>query len=54
MKYAIIGGGGSFGIHTAFYLLEQSDVESVIGIGRNPLRPEPFSLKIEQNHKYKY
>jgi len=54
MKYAIIGGGGSFGIHTAFYLLEQNDVESVIGIGRNPLRPEPFSLKVEQNPKYQY
>ena len=45
---------GSFGIHTAFYLLEQEDVESVIGIGRNPLRPEPFSLNIEENSKYKY
>lgn len=54
MKYAILGGGGSFGIHTAFYLLEQKDVKSVVGIGRNPLRPEPFSLNIEENSKYKY
>ena len=37
--YAILGGGGSFGIHTAFYLLDHADPKKVIGIGRNPLRP---------------
>jgi len=52
--YAILGGGGSFGIHTALYLLEQPDVKKVIGIGRNPLRPEPFSLNIERHPKYSY
>ena len=34
--YAVLGGGGSFGIHTSKYLLEQSDAERVIGVGRNP------------------
>src|SRR5262249_16142357 len=44
--YAILGGGGSFGIHAAFYLLDHANPKKVIGIGRNPLRPEPFSLGI--------
>jgi dTDP-glucose 4,6-dehydratase len=50
--YVILGGGGSFGIHTAFYLLEQG--HNVVGIGRNPLRPEPFSLGIERQPNYRY
>ena len=45
--YAVIGAGGSFGIHTALYLLDHADPKKVIGIGRNPLRPEPFSLNVE-------
>jgi dTDP-glucose 4,6-dehydratase len=53
-RYAILGGGGSFGIHTAFYLLDHADPELVLGIGRNPLRPEPFSLKIEGRARYEY
>ena len=44
--YAILGGGGSFGIHTAFYLLDDANPRKVIGIARDPLRPEPFSLEI--------
>lgn len=48
MKYAILGGGGSFAIHTALYLLSQSSTERVMSIGRAPLRPEPFSLKVGQ------
>lgn len=52
--YAILGGGGSFGIHTAFYLLEHADPKKVIGIGRRPLRPEPFSLGIERKPRYEY
>ena len=31
-KYVILGGGGSFAIHTAFYLLKQDDTDSVTGI----------------------
>lgn len=52
--YAILGGGGSFGIHAAKYLLDHADPKKVIGIGRNPLRPEPFSLNIEAHPKYEY
>ena len=53
-SYAILGGGGSFGIHTAFYLLEHAKPKKVIGIGRNPLRPEPFSLNIDKEPGYAY
>jgi dTDP-glucose 4,6-dehydratase len=53
-RYAILGAGGSFGIHTALYLLEHADPKKVIGIGRNPLRPEPFSLNIEKQPRYTY
>lgn len=52
--YAILGGGGSFGIHAAFYLLDNANPNKVIGIGRNPLRPEPFSLNIEDREGYEY
>ena len=52
--YAILGGGGSFGIHAASYLLDHANPKKVIGIGRNPLRPEPFSLNIEKRENYAY
>jgi dTDP-glucose 4,6-dehydratase len=52
--YAILGAGGSFGIHTAFYLLRHAAPKKVIGIGRNPLRPEPFSLNIDKQAGYTY
>ena len=52
--YAILGAGGSFGIHTAFYLLEHASPRKVIGIGRNPLRPEPFSLNVDKQPRYEY
>src|SRR6266852_5211457 len=52
--YAILGAGGSFGIHTAFYLLKHAEPAKVIGIGRNPLRPEPFSLNIDKQRGYVY
>jgi dTDP-glucose 4,6-dehydratase len=52
--YAILGAGGSFGIHTALYLLQHADPKKVIGIGRNPLRPEPFSLNIDKQPRYAY
>lgn len=54
MKYAILGGGGSFGIHTALYLLDHAEPGMVLGIGRNPLRPEPFSLNVEKRKNYRY
>lgn len=52
--YVILGGGGSFGIHAAFYLLRNANPRKVIGIGRNPLRPEPFSLGIQNEPAYAY
>lgn len=52
--YAILGAGGSFGIHTALYLLDHAEPKKVIGIGRNPLRPEPFSLNIEKRKNFRY
>jgi len=52
--YAILGAGGSFGIHTAFYLLKHADPRKVIGIGRNPLRPEPFSLNVDKEKGFSY
>jgi dTDP-glucose 4,6-dehydratase len=52
--YVVLGGGGSFGIHTAFYLLNNAKPKKVIGIGRNPLRPEPFSLNIDKQPNYQY
>jgi dTDP-glucose 4,6-dehydratase len=51
--YAILGGGGAFAIHTALYLLGQG-AEQVIGIGRAPLRPEPFTLNVEKNPRFEY
>ncbi|NMM46716.1 NAD-dependent epimerase/dehydratase family protein [Rhodospirillaceae bacterium KN72] len=52
--YAIIGGGGSFGIHTALYLLDHAQPKKVIGIGRQALRPEPFSMNVDQREGYEY
>jgi len=52
--YVVLGGGGSFGIHTAIYLLEHASPKKVIGVGRNPLRPEPFSLNVDQRDRYEY
>src|SRR5258708_24888703 len=52
--YAILGAGCSFGIHTALYLLDKGEAAKVIGIGRNPLRPEPFSLNIDKHPRYQY
>jgi dTDP-glucose 4,6-dehydratase len=52
--YAILGGGGSFGIHTAFYLLDHANPKKVIGIGRNPLRQSAFSLDVDKREGYEY
>lgn len=55
MKYAVLGGGGSFGMHTSKYLLEQPETKRVISVGRNAPKPEPFTLKIGENDKrYSY
>ena len=43
-KFCILGGGGSFAIHTAKYILENVENSSVISIGRNFLEKSPFLL----------
>jgi dTDP-glucose 4,6-dehydratase len=52
--YMVLGGGGSFGIHTSIYLLNHAKPKKVIGVGRNILRSEPFSLGIERRDKFEY
>lgn len=54
-KYVIFGGNGVFGVHTAFYLLEQDDTKRVVAVGRNPEKPEPFTLNVGQGDpRYEY
>jgi len=53
-KYCILGGGGSFAIHCALYLLDNANPKKVIGVGRNFLREEPFSLNINNKKNYEY
>jgi dTDP-glucose 4,6-dehydratase len=54
-RYAVLGGGGSFGIHTSKYLLDQAGAERVIAVGRNPAKPEPFTLNVGNGDKrYSY
>jgi len=45
-RYAVLGGGGVFGIHTSKYLLEQNGTERVVAVGRNTPKPEPFTLNV--------
>ena len=52
--YAILGGGGSFAIQLAMYLLEQANPKKVIGIGRNFLREGAFSLNIASRKNFEY
>jgi dTDP-glucose 4,6-dehydratase len=54
-RYAVLGGGGSFGVNTSKYLLEQPDIERVIAIGRNPAKPQAFTLGIgDGDRRYSY
>ena len=53
--YVILGGGGSFGVHTALYLLAHADAKKIISVGRNPERPSPFTLDVGLGDKrYEY
>jgi len=55
MRYAILGGGGVFGIQAAAYLLENADPERVVSVGRSPERPEAFSLNVGKGDpRYSY
>jgi dTDP-glucose 4,6-dehydratase len=54
-RYAVLGGGGSFGINTSKYLLEQPEIERVISVGRNPAKPEPFTFDVGHgDRRYSY
>jgi dTDP-glucose 4,6-dehydratase len=54
-RYAVLGAGGSFGVHTCKYLLERSDAERVIAIGRNTPKPEAFTLNVGKgDRRYSY
>ena len=54
-KFAILGGDGVFGIHMAKYLLEENLAERLICVGRNPKKPEVYSLGVgNQDPRYKY
>src|SRR5205807_3700054 len=44
--YVILGGNGVFGVHAAFYLLEHADPKKVLCVGRNPEKPEAFTLNV--------
>ncbi|MEZ5665925.1 MAG: NAD-dependent epimerase/dehydratase family protein [Alphaproteobacteria bacterium] len=54
-RYVVLGGGGSFGLHCAQYLLDHAAPERVVGIGRNPPKPECFSLNVGRDDpRYAY
>lgn len=53
--YVVLGGGGSFGLHTSKYLLDHANPKKVIAVGRNPEKPEPFTLNIGKGDpRYEY
>lgn len=51
-KWAILGGGGSFGIHLAHFLLDHG--QEVISIGRNPSKAAPFTIGIKDREGFRY
>lgn len=47
MKYCVLGGGGSFGLHMSHYLLMAAGgVDRVVGVGRSPPKAECFTLGV--------
>ena len=53
--YAVLGGGGSFGLHTSKYLLDHADPAKVIAVGRNLPKDECFTLGIgDGDPRYSY
>lgn len=54
-KYVVLGGGGSFGLHTSKYLLDHANPEKVIAVGRNAPKLPCFTLDIGNNDpRYSY
>ena len=53
--YAVLGGGGSFGLHTSKYLLDHADPAKVIAVGRNLPKYDCFTLGIgDGDPRYSY
>jgi dTDP-glucose 4,6-dehydratase len=54
-RYAVLGGGGCFGIHTSKFLLDQGGTDRVIAVGRSAPKPEPFTLNVGKGDtRYSY
>ena len=54
-KYVVLGGGGSFGLHTSKYLLDHADPEKVIAIGRAAPKQACFTIGIgDKDVRYSY
>lgn len=54
-KYVVLGGGGSFGLHTSKFLLENANPKKVISIGRNPPKQSCFTLGVgDGDPRYSY
>lgn len=54
-KFVLLGGAGVFAVHTAKYLLEQSDAELVISVGRNIERGAHYTLDVGKgDSRYQY
>ena len=53
--YAVLGGGGSFGLHTSKYLLDHANPAKLIAVGRNLPKDECFTLGIgDGDPRYSY
>jgi dTDP-glucose 4,6-dehydratase len=54
-KFALLGGGGVFAVHTAKYLLENANPEKIICVGRNIPRSSAYTLDVGRNDsRYQY
>ena len=53
--YCVLGGGGSFGLHTSRELLDDAGTERVIAVGRAPPKSKAFTLGVgEGDGRYEY
>jgi dTDP-glucose 4,6-dehydratase len=53
--YCVLGGGGSFGLHTSKYLLDHADPAKVIAVGRSAPKLACFTLGIgDGDPRYSY
>lgn len=54
-RWCVLGGGGSFGLHTSKFILDHADPESVLSVGRNVPKLECFHLNVGKGDKrYSY